>query len=76
MIRAAFALLLLGLAACGFQPQLRDTSGQYDISIPAIEGRDGQVLRAALVQRINRFNQPKTPAYAQGDSYPIRRYKS
>lgn len=65
MIRAAFALLLLllGLAACGFQPQLRDTSGQYDISIPAIEGRDGQVLRAALVQRINRFNQPKTPAF-------------
>ncbi|MGB1155909.1 MAG: hypothetical protein ACPG42_03750 [Alphaproteobacteria bacterium] len=64
MIRVGVALLLfLGLAACGFQPQLRDTTGQYDISIPAIDGREGQILRAALVQRINRFNQPKTPAY-------------
>jgi hypothetical protein len=64
MIRAAFALLmLLGLAACGFQPSLRDTSGQFDISIPAVEGRDAQILRAALVQRVNRFNQPKIPAF-------------
>ncbi|MAW52363.1 MAG: hypothetical protein CME01_06010 [Geminicoccus sp.] len=64
MNRAALALLmLLGLAACGFQPQLRDTSGQYDISIPALDGRDGQILRAALVQRVNRFNQPITPTY-------------
>ena len=65
MIRAGFALLLmlLGLAGCGFQPLLRDTSGQFDIAIPAIEGRDGQILRAALVQRINRFNQPATPAF-------------
>ena len=64
MFRAAFALLLvLGLAACGFQPTLRDTSGQYDISVPLLDGRDGQLLRAALVQRINRFNQPKTPSF-------------
>jgi hypothetical protein len=64
MIRAVVALMLMvGLAACGFQPSLRDTSGQYDISIPPLEGREGQILRAALVQRINRFNQPKTPTY-------------
>lgn len=64
MVRAALALLMLvGLAACGFQPQLRDTSGQYDIAVPAIEGRDGQILRAALVQRVNRFNQPKISSY-------------
>lgn len=65
MIRAAGValLLMLGLAACGFRPMLRDTTGQYDISIPAIEGREGQILRAALVQRVNRFNQPVTPAY-------------
>lgn len=64
MVRAALALLMLvGLAACGFQPQLRDTSGQYDIAVPLIEGRDGQILRAALVQRVNRFNQPKVSTY-------------
>ena len=64
MIRAALALLMVvGLAGCGFQPQLRDTSGQYDIAVPALEGRDGQVLRAALVQRVNRFNQPKVSTY-------------
>ena len=73
MIRAAVALLLLlTLSACGFQPQLRDTTGQYDISIPAIEGRDGQLLRAALVQRINRFNQPKTPSYVLDLALTVR----
>ena len=57
MIRvgAALLFLLLSLAGCGFQPQLRDSTGQYDIAIPSIAGRDGQVLRAALVQRLNRF---------------------
>lgn len=71
MIRRLVTLLLVlglglglgGLSACGFQPQLRDNSGQYDIGIPAIEGRDGQILRAALVQRLNRFEQPRAPAY-------------
>ena len=60
MIRvgAALLFLLLSLAGCGFQPQLRDSTGQYDIGIPSIAGRDGQVLRAALVQRLNRFEQP------------------
>ena len=50
-VGAALLFLLLSLAGCGFQPQLRDTSGQYDIAVPALEGRDGQVLRSALVQR-------------------------
>ena len=64
MSRAAFALqLLLGHAGCGFQPALRDTAGQFDIAVPAIEGRDGQILRTALVQRVNRFNQPTVPAF-------------
>ena len=61
---AAFLFLLLSLAGCGFQPQLRDSTGQYDIAIPAIPGLDGQVLRAALVQRLNRFEQPLNPLYA------------
>ena len=61
---AAFLFLLLSLAGCGFQPQLRDSTGQYDIAIPSIAGRDGQVLRAALVQRLNRFEQPRNPLYA------------
>ena len=64
MIRGLVALILvLGLAACGFQPQLRDNSGQYDIAIPALEGREGQILRAALVQRLNWFQQPRAPAF-------------
>ncbi|MGB0745835.1 MAG: hypothetical protein ACPGSP_02550 [Alphaproteobacteria bacterium] len=63
-VGAALLFLLLSLAGCGFQPQLRDSTGQYDIGIPSIAGRDGQVLRAALVQRLNRFEQPQNPLYA------------
>ncbi|MAH87973.1 MAG: hypothetical protein CMF26_05130 [Kiloniella sp.] len=57
-------ILLVSLTGCGFQPQLRDNStGQYDIAIPLIPDRDGQILRAALVQRLNQIEQPRAPTY-------------
>lgn len=59
-------VLVLGLAGCGFEPMYAKRSGQSSpvsdelagIRVAGIEDRQGQILRNALVNRLNPLGEP------------------
>lgn len=68
--RAFAALLVLGLAGCGFRPMygnLENSAGigpeLAEIRVLAIDDRQGQQLRNALVQLITPGGEPVAPRY-------------
>jgi LPS-assembly lipoprotein len=67
---AAAALLLLAVAACGFRPLYgtrsadpRAASELAGIYIAPLPDRDGQLVRNALLDRLNPKGEPEQPRY-------------
>jgi LPS-assembly lipoprotein len=58
---------VLMLAACGFRPVYDGNGGTvravHSVTIAPIPDRDGQVLRNALIDRLNPRGQPDSPRY-------------
>jgi LPS-assembly lipoprotein len=67
--RSALAVLLLGLAACGFRPLYGDGPRQADtddlgsIEIALIADRIGQITHNLLLDNLNPRGRPADPAY-------------
>jgi len=63
--RTAFALFLLVLGACGFQPMYMQAAAvtRNDIAVAVIPDRDGQALRNLLIDRLQAGGAPVSPRY-------------